>query len=262
MAHFLSVCVCGCVCVCVCNCTSIIWREGEVRPEVGGKGVTSGGPWAGWNSERRVWGLPWRCGHHGRIRSRKQILKCELERCNVEGELEMKCGSGAQNPGRLWLGSRCGCGLDYVDGEDSRGQGNAGGWILLLRDWIRDVRVEELSVTTPCLAWVEAPAMPSEAWWNVGWGSEEGWGDLQSTLCSHKRAQLFLLGPEGRLYFSQGQARVCKKQDVSLSPWGEACELFLSLQSILWCCMLLSSSPSGDSGIWTRMVLIRVLDQG
>ena len=36
--------VCVCVCVCVCNCTSIIWREGEVRPEVGGEGVTSGGP--------------------------------------------------------------------------------------------------------------------------------------------------------------------------------------------------------------------------
>ena len=30
--------VCVCVCVCVCNCTSIIWREGELRPEVGGGG--------------------------------------------------------------------------------------------------------------------------------------------------------------------------------------------------------------------------------
>ena len=69
------------------------------------------------------------------------------------------------------------------------------------------------------------------------------------TLCSHKKAQLFLLGPEGRLYFSQWQANVCKKQIVSLSPWGEACESFLSLQSILWCCMLLSSSTNKDSRV-------------
>ena len=173
------------------------------------------------------------------------------------------CISGAENTGRLWLGSRCGCGLDYVDGEDSRVQGHPGGWILLLCDWIRDVRVEELNVTfTPCLGWVEAPAMPSETWWTEGWGNEVGWGDLQSTFCSHKRAQLILLDLEGRLYFSQWQARMCKKQDVSLSPWGEACESFLSLQSILWCCMLLSSSSNRDSRIQTRMVLIRVPDQG
>ena len=91
--------------------------------------------------------------------------------------------------------------------------------------------------------------MPSETWWTEGWASEEGWRVLQSTLCFHKKAQLFLLGPEGRLYFSQWQANVCKNQIVSLSPWGEACESFLSLQSIFWCCMLLSSSTNGDSGV-------------
>ena len=64
-----------------------------------------------------------------------------------------------------------GCGLDYVDEEDSRGQGHPGGWILLLRDWIWDVRVKELSVTfTPRGGWVEAPGMPSETWWTEGWG--------------------------------------------------------------------------------------------
>ena len=98
-------------------------------------------------------------------------------------------------------------------------------------------------------SWVWPSAMPSENCWTEGSGSEEGWGVLQSTLYSHKKAQLFLLGPEGRLYFSQWQATVCKKQVVSLSPWGEACESFLSLQSILWCCMLLSSSTNGDSGL-------------
>ena len=41
MAHFLSVSVCVCVCV-WCNCTTIIWREEEVRAEVGV--FASGGP--------------------------------------------------------------------------------------------------------------------------------------------------------------------------------------------------------------------------
>ena len=267
MAHFLCVCVCVCVCLCVCvcvwcNCTIIIWREEEVRAEVGGC-LPLEDHEQDW-IQIEVFGVgPEDGGHHGRIGGRKQILKWKLERWNVEGELEMKCVSAPQNPGRLWLGSRCGCGLDCGGGEDGRGQWDPGGWILLLCDWIQDVRVEELSVTfTPHLGWVEAPAMPSETWWTEGWGREEGWGVLQSTLCSHKKAQLFLLGPEGRLYFPQWQASVCKKQIVSLSPWGEACESFLSLQGILWCCMLLSSSTNGDSRIQIRMVVTRVPDQG
>ena len=62
-------------------------------------------------------------------------------------------------------------------------RGDPGGWILLLHDWLWDVRVKELSVTfTPHLGWVEAPAMPSETWWTKGWGSEEGWRVLHSAL--------------------------------------------------------------------------------
>ena len=137
-----SACVCVrvCVCVCVwCNCTSIIWREAKVRAEVGGGGVNSGGPWTGLNSDRRVWSLPWRCGHHGRIGDRKQILKCELERWKVEGELEMGVWVWSSELREVMGGIQVWLWVDSVDGEDIRGQRGPGDWTLLLCDWIRDV---------------------------------------------------------------------------------------------------------------------------
>lgn len=134
--------------VCVCGVIVPVSFGGKKRWELRlGVGVNSGGPWTGLNLDRRVWSLPWRCGHHGRIGGRKQILKCELERWNVEGELEMGVWVWSSEPREIVAGIQVWLWVDSVDGEDSRGQGDPGGWILLLCDWIWDVRVEVLSVT-------------------------------------------------------------------------------------------------------------------
>ena len=253
--------VCLCVSVCVCGVTAPLSFGGKKRWELRLGCLPLEDHKQAWIQIEEFGVGPEDGGHHGRIWGRKQILKWKLERWNVESELEMECVSAPQNPGRLWLGSRCGCGLDYVDGEDSRGQG--GPWRLnSFTAWLA-MRCKSQGVecdlhSPPWLGGGTSNALRDLV--NQGVGE---WGGLESfALCSHKKAQLFLLGPESRLYFSQWPARVCKKHYMFLSPWGEACESFLSLQGILWCCMLLSSSTKEDSRIQTRMVVIRVPDQG